>query len=279
MMNNYEFTLPKLKVNLSFIETREQLLELFKSINQELAIRKAKGYKLKIQGDGRMSTFHDMNQMIIQPNKNLIKEIRINNYLLNLHTIVDLLFNMDLHHLILQNISVISIGILLYALSYNREEVKDLYLTHANAMKEIIIQEIFPQRISKLKRLTIKEKGLNHHFNDMFIALSINVIKTNPFLVEFNLPEDIKDDVSVLDVMNRSFTILKTTSYMNNEILNKNNKLFKTTKQLAITFLALRNKSVFLRKLDKGLAKEIAMLIFALRRDKDHLTSLSFNQK
>jgi len=217
-----------------------------------------------------------LNSLLYSSHPDKIKEIKIFNSCPAYRSLLLILFKLNLDLLSIESMSPMPFVLLMYSLSrekskiFKNEEFMEVFGHYGDFIKWID-QEV-QQKISKLRKLKIKQVGKITSRHDFSISLIISVIKTNPLLVSLKLPEEVKDDVSILSEMNKSYTLLETNSYVDPKILKRNKKLYDLTKRLTISFLASRNKHF--KRFDKNLWEKIAKLIFEFRHDQEHLKAL-----
>jgi hypothetical protein len=268
----YKIILPtlKIKINKADLATHIKTLKKLK----EIINRQQGGLRLII--DHSTNTESILNLLLAYTNSDILKDLKFSKLGPSYSSILPILYKFDLDQLSIDSMSPNTFLFLLYCLSgekskiFNSDEFKGFFGRYEDFINWID-QEV-QQKTSKLRKLKIRDNNLSFTPYDFFISLLVSVIETNPFLVSLKLPARIKDDVLILDAMNRNYTLLKTSSYVDVEILNRNKRLYDRTKQLAITFLALRSRKF--KRFDKNLFEKIAKLIFDLRHDVDHLKAL-----
>ena len=217
-----------------------------------------------------------LNSLLSSSHPDRIKEIKIFTSCPAYGSLLLILFKFNLDLLSIEFMSPMPFVFLMYGLTrekskiFKNEEFMEVFVMTKNLHKWID-QEV-QQKISKLRKLKIKQVGKMESRHDFFVLLITSVIKTNPLLVSLKLPEKIKDDVSILSEINKSYTLLETNSYADPKILKRNKKLYDVTKRLTISFLVSRNK--YFKRFDKNLWEKIAKLIFEFRHDQEHLKAL-----
>jgi hypothetical protein len=159
-------------------------------------------------------------------------------------------------------------------LAFNIKTEHYIYEKYINSYKN------FKGRFSKLTCLRVKHvlyEMADFDFNiDLHCTMVEHMLNNNPILKELELPENIKDDVRIINAMDKSYTILKTNSYMNSTALYRNNFLRYKTMKLVMVFLAIRNRrQSILRHLDKNIVLLVAKMIWDFKSDVNHLQILN----
>lgn len=268
----YKTVLPtvKLKINDGKLD---QNMKNLKKFGEDLNKQKGK-FRLLIKYNSGTDAIQ--NFIFTYIDSELLKDVKFLTGGPTYNCILSILFKFDLDYLSIYFMSPMTCVFLMYSLSgeksniFNDEEFRQFFNNYDDFLKWM--DRDVQQKMSKLRKLKIKDTQIFPKNHDFFITLIISVINTNPLLVSIKLPDKLKDDVSILAAMNKNHTLLETNSYADPKVLERNNKLYKQTKKLVITFLALRSKGFKL--IDKNLFEKIAKLIFEFRHDIEHLKAL-----